>query len=265
MGKKCLWLFAAMLMTLLWSGCCTVRTNKFCDNCYKRCEVVERRGNLSEDGKTFSLYCKTRLEYRHNPFTKKVKFKEKENTFVFPLTAPAKEQDKRTLMLILSPSLKVSSLEILHYGINAQHNKDANNRQTRDNVDYNQLDLPLFRRYGRCVGTRGGNGIYKYDEPIRVRPEDLHVFAKPFVIQEIPVDPRPRLALPYLMEDNVCHYYLAPDESSLLRTSWVMSSLPGNLMRMVLLPPAVVVDVITSPIQLVIAIAILSNLSSPAP
>ena len=93
-------LFVVVFFAVFWGGCCTGFIVEKCSKCDIERRVLEKRSELSKNGSTYTVYCRTQLKYRRNPFTKNEVSEEKEKTYVIPLNAPEKHAKRYTLTLI---------------------------------------------------------------------------------------------------------------------------------------------------------------------
>ena len=56
-------LFVLAILCLTCCGCITGTVAEFCDNCYEKTRIIERTGEFSQDGTTFTVYSKKQIEY----------------------------------------------------------------------------------------------------------------------------------------------------------------------------------------------------------
>ena len=75
-------------MLLACSGCFQALTEDITDRCYDDIRIVERRGRISEDGKSLSIYQKKRTDYHRDPFGLWKGSFEEETSHTYPLDTP---------------------------------------------------------------------------------------------------------------------------------------------------------------------------------
>ena len=229
---KNLRLFALAILCLTCCGCCfSDRTQDFCNRRYscKTTQIIARNGRLSQDGTTFTVYSHKLID--PDPNQHLADYIKYETTHVYSMTSP--EQNGKLCQFTLVPSINAKHLNVNTFGL--IENINYCNSKT---LDYSSLTLPvlILPHYSRKCA-------------ISIHPDDASYFFKPFIIY---CKDDYILAIPYKMENNICHFYI-PKEDLVTENIYTKTSNIGNILsKVVLMPPAVILDVITSPIQFIV-------------
>ena len=231
---KNLHLFAMAVLCLTCCGCCfSNKAQDFCNRCYsyKTTQIIARNGRLSQDGTTFTVYSHKLID--PDPYKHLADYIKYETTHVYSMTSP--EPNGKLCQFTLVPSINTKRLNVNTFGLP----ENINFRYSKT-LDYSRLTLPVLTlpHYSRKCA-------------ISIHPDDAIYFSKPFIIY---CKDDYILAIPYKMENNICHFYI-PKEDLVTENICTETSNLGNIvLKIVLMPPAVVLDVITSPIQLTILV-----------
>jgi hypothetical protein len=225
-------LFVLAILCLTCCGCCfSDRTQDFCNRRYscKTTQIIARNGRLSQDGTTFTVYSHKLID--PDPNQHLADYIKYETTHVYSMTSP--EQNGKLCQFTLVPYINTKHLNVNTFGLT--ENINYCNSKT---LDYSSLTLPvlILPHYSRKCA-------------ISIHPDDASYFFKPFIIY---CKDDYILAIPYKMENNICHFYI-PKEDLVTENIYTKTSNIGNILsKVVLMPPAVILDVITSPIQFIV-------------
>ena len=238
------------LLMLLWafcSGCFTGAVDSFCDRCHEDVHILERRCEWSEDGKTLAVYCRKRIDYCYDPFRLFAGSKEESTTHIYSLTTPG--PDDKLCCWLLVPTTQKRQLRVGYDSydfLEVKEGKEFEPEQLlRNKVDYNHLLLPSIQPPS-----------YQWAEnlpetySVIVHPDDLPLFQKPFLVSRGGCF----LVIPYKIEENVCWFYVPKDQFFSGTDHYNISTTSQSVFKTLLMPPAIVLDVITSPIQFCIFI-----------
>ena len=233
------------LLMLLWafcSGCFSMSIDNFCERCYDNVTILERRCEWSQDGKSFTVYCRKRIDYCRDPFKINTGSDVVSLSHTYSLTTP--EPDAKLCRWTIVPSDKAHFVQLCYDQSEVKDGK----RFHRDyrvpaTVDYNRLVLPFI--LPPTVHWNHWDELGPVDICVTIHPEDLPLFKKPFLVSCGGY----YLAIPYKMEGNICNFYV-PKEDLVSETGfWKRPNASQIKLKNVLKPPAVVLDIITSPIQ----------------
>ena len=225
-------LFVLAILCLTCCGCCfSDRTQDFCNRRYscKTTQIIDRHGRFSQDGTTFTVYSHKLID--PDPNQHLADYIKYETTHVYSMTSP--EQNGKLCQFTLVPSINAKHLNVNTFGL-PENIKYCNSKT----LDYSSLTLPvlILPHYSRKCA-------------ISIHPDDASYFFKPFIIY---CKDDYILAIPYKMENNICHLYI-PKEDLVTENIFTKTSNIGNILsKVVLMPPAVILDVITSPIQFIV-------------
>ncbi|MBO4619995.1 MAG: hypothetical protein J5654_07785 [Victivallales bacterium] len=250
-----LFLFLTMF-GLLWicSGCLfRSAVDSLLYQCYDDILIVERRGEISEDGKNLTVYLKKRTDYRRDPFHIWKGSFEEEATHTYPLTHPETDAVLQEFEFIPPVEQNRDRVECL-FDVNANHNYAI---ISRSKIEEGQdgLFLPAIVIYN---GKKPGSHE-KHPIRIHVHPDDVHLLAQPFVWRSPLGDDDNALVVPYKQEGNICYAYMSREDLIGPREIHRKSNLAKKIWTVLLWPPAFVLDVVTSPVQaIVIGIAMVT-------
>ncbi|MBR5839691.1 MAG: hypothetical protein IKZ84_14210, partial [Victivallales bacterium] len=166
-----------------------------------------------------------------------------EKTHVYSLTNPESLADIQRFSFILDNNAERISFQHLE----VTDEKEAEHRDVFD-ADYNRLIFPVFNQV-KLVFER----VVANDEcTIRIHPDDLPFISRPFVYNYwYSSPPNYRLVIPYKQESNVRYVYLP--RKSLITPSKVPDkpNMSTYILEILFIPPAVILDVLTFPIQFI--------------
>ncbi len=252
--------FLAMLVLLMaCNGCFTYVAESICYRCHDDIQIIERHGELSNDQKSLSIHLKKRRDYCRDPFGIWKGSIEEEETHVYPLTSPESHTGLKQFSVILDNNAERISCQ--HFEV-----KDEKDAERMDvlGADYNRLILPVLKQVMPVFEIDGAMD----DCSMRIHPDDLPFISRPFVYEYRrltdygmihPIVFRYwrdsphyyRLVIPYKQESNVRYVYL-PGKS--LITPSKVPNKPNTstyILEVLFIPPAVILDVLTFPIQFI--------------
>ena len=222
-----------LLLLLIFScGCFSMRVDDFCERCYEDTYILERRCEWSQDGESFTVHCRKRIDYCRDPFKINSGSEEIAISHTYSLTTP--EPDAKLYRLKLVPDVNEQRVYV------SKAFADINLEKTlyyEKKVDYNRLALPMI-----LPGRLNSSQV-----TIHVHPDDLQLFKKPFLVHSI-------LAIPYKMEGDICHFYVPKENLVSEGNGWHHPNAPQKTLKLLLKPPAVILDIITAPVQFCIAV-----------
>ena len=257
--RKTFCFLAMFVLLMVCNGCFTSIANNICYRCHDDIQILERRGELSNDGESLSIHLKMRKDYCRDPFGIWKGSIEEEENHVYPLTSPESHVGLKQFSIVLDNNAQRISLQ----SFEVKDEKDAEYRDIFES-DYNRLILPVLKQVMPVFERDGAMD----DCSIRVHPDDFSFISRPFVyeyrrltdygmIQPIVFrywrysPPNYRLVIPYKQEGNVCYVYLP--KKSLITPSKVPNK-PNTstyILEFFFIPPAVILDVLTFPIQFI--------------
>ena len=242
--RKTFCFLAMFVLLMVCNGCFTYSAIGFCDQCGNDIRIIERQGKLSEDGKSLSVYLKKRTDYCRDPFGIWKGSKIEESTHVYPLTKPEPNSIQKEFLVMFYDQ---TSERVRLHGFETKYEHETIGK-TQGVVDYDRLVLPVFHIYP-MTPRAGSNDNYS---TIRIRPDDFHYLSHPFVWLSLNVYKHNTLVIPYKLEDNICYAYL-PKEN-LIGTKKIIGkpNLSRYMWKVVFIPPSVVLDIVTSPVQAVL-------------
>ena len=209
-----------------------MQADDFCERCYEDTYILERRCEWSQDGKSFAVHCRKRLDYCRDPFKINSGSEEITVSHIYSLTTP--EADATLYRLKFVPDINERRIGISEAFADI---KSGETLSKEEKVDYNRLALPRI-----LPGQLNSSQV-----TIHVHPDDVPLFQKPFLVQSI-------LAIPYKMEGDICHFYVPKENLVSERNSWHRPNAPQKKLKLLLKPPAAILDIVTSPVQLCIVV-----------
>ena len=226
-------LLAMVLLSLSCCSCITYSTGKFCNRCLEMTKIIDQHGYLSQDGTSFTINSKWRTEYRNNPFQKQLKSFVQEATHTYSLVTP--ERDGKLCCWTIIPS---NTAHRFAASYSRELNPTKNNPVDISQINYNALIIPeLYLPY---------SSSYAKKRITQIHPDDIPLLSKPFFIIN---DAGGKLAIPYNFKDNICYFYL-PKEDIVYSNKFIVKQTTSNiLLKTVLIPPAIVLDIVSMPIQ----------------
>lgn len=221
-----------LLILLFCCGCFTMRVDDFCERCYEDTYILERRCEWSQDGESFTVHCRKRIDFCRDPFKINTGSEEIAMSHTYSLTTP--EPNAKFYRLKFVPDINGRRIGVSGAFVDI---KDGWTHSYGKEVDYDRLALPII-----LPGPLDSSQV-----TIHVHPDDLQLFQKPFLVHSI-------LAIPYKMEGNLCHFYVPNENLVSERNGWHRPNAPQKTLKLLLKPPAAILDIITSPVQFCIAI-----------
>ena len=227
------------VLLMVCNGCFTSIANNICYRCHDDIQIIERRGELSNDGKSFSIHLKMRRDYCRDPFRIWKGSVEEEKTYVYPLASPGPNAD-RMRFSIYSDNWRVRMVSF-----EVKDGKEVEDNFHVKNVDYNKLILPVYDRH-----VYDG---YEKELVIGIDPNDLPFLSRPYIIRGWGINFSYKLVIPYKQEDNVYHVYLP--RTDFITPLQIMNK-PNTstyILGFILTPPAICLDILTGPLQFILA------------
>jgi hypothetical protein len=241
-ARKAFCFLVMLVLLMVCNGCFTEAAQRICYRCHDDIQIIERRGEVSNDGKSLSIHLKKRKDYCRDPFGIWKGSVEEEETYAYPLTSPEPKAERMQFSIVLDSNCTQR--------VSMQHLEVKDERETDDKdvieADYNRLILPVFEQIKTIVEIEGK----KDDCIIRIHPDDLPYLSHPFVYKYWGYYPYYyRLVIPYKKEDDVCHVYL-PKKGLIVPSK--MPNKPNistHILGTFFKPLAVLLDVLTFPLQ----------------
>ncbi len=235
---------AILLLSLCCCGCFSDRAELYCEKYKDRTNILEKRGELAPDGKNFTVHLRKRMDYRRISFGEFDGSVEQSVSHEYSLTRP--EPDAKRLVLKLDPSAE-NRCRMFQVNKSGWHFVKE--------VDYSLLDLPFIECNSYSMELYENYPKIKESSEqllIRIHPDDIPLLMKPFLFK-LGFYHR-SLAIPYKMDGNLCHFYIPKED---LATEYDKSTPNGSqtVMRIILMPPAIVLDILTSPVQICIIVS----------
>ena len=253
--------FLMLLMPFFWGGCATDWVIQGITlKCHHDIGICERKCEWSKDGKTLSVYC-SKIHYCcRDPFEIMKSTKEIVETHDYSLTVPEPESKLCRWKLVPSESATRFRLfssayaDLRYHETDYPFNKFGYPKYQCREVDYDRLVLPLV-----CLDWRfpPDTDITQGEHTLSIHPDDLHFFQRPFVIQK---QNKNALAIPYKLEDNICHFYLPKEDLGTEESQMYMPNASNALVGCLLIPPALVYDIATFPVYFCMVISDISSL-----
>ena len=256
-------LFAA----LLCGGCISGTMNGEINDIFRyETHVIDRHGELSEADGGFRIDVKKRITKNNHPFSSLAGIPrriyrrlfygesfgeertslEVQDTHLLPLGKPPKDALLYKWTLVPDENVKLMP----KWSLGMRNQKDISNVNGRSDsfmydVDYKTLVLPLavpgavWRKASSASGRSEGFGFH-------VHPKDADLLSKPFMVV---ADSGYVVAVPYRNENGSLFFYALKDDDEITR-QYVRRYRHSNVMaKAVLLPPAIVLDIVTCPVQ----------------
>lgn len=242
--RKAFCFLVMFVLLMACNGCFTHSAILFCDKCSDDIRIIERQGKLSEDGKSLSVYLKKRTDYCRDPFGIWKGSKIEESTHVYPLTKPEPNSIQKEFLVMFYDQ---TSERVRLHGFETKYEHETIGK-TQGVVDYDRLVLPAFHIYP-MTPRAGSNDNYS---TIRIRPDDFHYLSHPFVWLSLNVYKHNTLVIPYKLEDNICYAYLPKENLIGMKKLIGKPNLSRYMWKVVFIPPSVVLDIVTSPVQAVL-------------
>ena len=227
-------------MLLACSGCFQALTEDITDRCYDDIRIVERRGRISEDGKSLSIYQKKRTDYHRDPFGLWKGSFEEETSHTYPLDTP--EPGAVLQDFDFTPREGYTLRHVYRLPLEIKNTESPDEAEDGRGVTF----LPAVLVYNKKrPGLHDSHPIPIFD----LYPDDIHLLSGPFVWLALQPYDDNVLVIPYKMEGNICHAYLAKEALVGQPEMLHKPNLTSKILTVILIPPAFVLDVVTSPIQ----------------
>ena len=81
-------IYFLLLLLLFCCGCFTMQVDDFCERCYEETYILERRCEWSQDGESFTVHCRKRIDYCRDPFKINSGSEEISLSHIYSLTTP---------------------------------------------------------------------------------------------------------------------------------------------------------------------------------
>ena len=237
--RKVFHFLSTLVLVMVCNGCFTSIANNICYRCHDDIQILERRGELSTDGESLSIHLKMRKDYCRDPFGIWKGSIEEEETHVYPLTNPEPHAERMRFSFFATNSNRC----IIMRSFEVKDGKELAYNYV-ENADYNKLILPVLNEY--VTG-------YEKVEKIFVHRDELPFLSRPYIIHGWSLlNDCEKLVIPYKLEDNVYHVYLPRKD---IITPLKIPNKPNvstYILGFILVPPAVLLDALTSPLQFII-------------
>ena len=254
--RKAFGFLAMLALLLLCSGClfCSV-ADDLCNKCYEDIKILERRADFSQDGKSLSVCLKKRTTSRRDPFNICQKVSEEESTQVYPLTIPQTNAVLKEFLII--PDKKSCWYEENHrFQMVDIEKKMDNEAMCRPHAKMSSDGLFLPASFIYPERKAGADGVFYF--ALSIHPDDLKYLSGPFVLRNYTSNDD-SLVIPYKRKGDWCYAY-SPKEDLIGVKETRRSNTSRTVWKVIFLPPAFVLDVVTSPLQVVYLVCTLSNI-----
>ena len=236
-----------LLLLLLCNGCFTTGVSDLCGRIHNEIEVLERRGEVSNDGQHLEVYLKKQTTYCRPPFRKRRVVEE--STHVYSLTTPEPGALQKEFLLSLKDD-KGQRIHLQSYEITDGQDEITDGQETaigqNEEVNLGRLILPRVVIYPcRREGTRD---IYS---TLSIHPDDAHFLTQPFVWESFHWYQDNTLVIPYQQEGDILKAYCPKEDLIGPKQHRVQETIGAWALFAVLTPPALVLDVVTFPVQCV--------------
>ena len=250
--RKLFFFSSLLILLLLCNGCFTYETTRFCGRMHNEIQILERRGELSNDGQYLIVHMKKQTNYCRDPFKKWRGSFVEESTHVYSLTTPEPDALRKEFLIILDEHRMIQRVQLQNYEIK---NGEESTIEQNDEVNLGRLILPAFYIYPR--NREGTSDIYS---TLSIHPDDIHFLSHPFVWKRFGLEKNNTLVIPYKQEDNIIYAYCPKEDLIGPKKHRMQETLGAWALWAVLMPPAVVLDVVTFPVQGVIYMIGISNI-----
>jgi hypothetical protein len=239
--------FLSMLaMLLLCNGCLifSSEAEHLCYKCYEDIKILERRAEFSQDGKSLSVYLKKRTTSRRDPFNIWQKVYEEEATQVYPLTTPQTSAVLKKILII--PDKKCR--ESCRFRMVDFEKKKDNEAMCRPHAKTSSDGLFLPASFESLIQRTGADDVV--DAILTIHPDDLKYLSGPFVVRSHTYN-NDSLVIPLKMERDCCYAYSPKEDLIGAKEIYRRPNTSQTVWKVILRPPAFVLDVVTSPLQIV--------------
>ena len=226
-------------LLMVCNGCFTIETSRFCERCHDDIRILERHGEISKDGTSLSVYLKKQTDFYRDPFKIWTESIVEESSHVYPLTAPEPGSIRKEFVVIFRND--DGRLHSKSFGIKSNSEALSHSNQ-KEKIDC--LSFPSFHIY-----PMERKGSFDHYSTIDIHPDDLPLLSHPFVWEAFGRYVNNSFVIPYKLENNVCHAYVPKVDLVGQREMLGRPNMVCSVLKVVLLPPAFVMDVVTSPIQ----------------
>ncbi len=262
-----------LLTALLCGGCISGFVNGEINDSfhYETC-IIDRHGELSEADGIFRIDIKKQITKNTHPFMTLVgiprqffcfdpyerqehrkKFMEStevQETYLLSLENPPKDGLMYKWTLVPDENVKLMP----KWSLGMRNQSDINSVNGRADsfmydVDYKTLVLPLAvpeADWRKVSAVSGQSGEFRF----HVHPKDLKLLSKPFVVCK---DSGYVLAVPYRNENGIFFFYTLKDDDD-ITPQFIRYNRTNVIIKAVLLPPTIVLDIVTCPVQVCIFI-----------
>ena len=239
-ARKAFCFLAMFVLLMVCNGCFTYVAESICYRCHDDIQIIERRGEVSNDGKRLSIYLKKRTDYCRDPFGIWKGSIEEEGTYEYPLTSPEPHAVLKQFPVVLDDNC---TLRASMQPLEVKNGKEAEAKEVND-ADYNPLILPLLQQVEPVFEIHG-----QKNDTIRIHPDDLPFLSRPFVYKYWGYYSCYKLVIPYKQENGI--YYMYLPKKGLISPSKMPKkpNIGTQILKTLLIPPAMLLDVLTFPVQ----------------
>ena len=237
---KVFFFLSILFILVLCNGCFTYETTKFCERMHNEIHILERHGELSNDGQHLTVYVKKQTNYCRDPFKIWRGSIVEESTHTYSLTNPEPDALQKEFLIILDER-RHQRIDLQNFEINDGEEAIV---ERNDKVNPGRLSLPAFFIYPRK--QEGTKDVYS---TIVIHPDDFHFLSHPFVVLSFDRTKNNTLVIPYKREGNIIYAYCPKEDLLGLKKHLVEETIGAWALWAVLIPPAVVLDIVTSPVQ----------------
>ena len=264
----------AILVCLLTSGCITNEVIRMVKkSCCTAYPVVERYGGLNNSKDSFIISIRARKEYKYMPNCAfSIKIDQPKRTVVFPMMTPTLEAELSQWLIVRDNRStrfreKIFDEERFYLQTSKENESQKENKSSDMEESHSKmLKIPVidWLRKEKITQSRKGvndtldigkmNGdkreiiVYK----THIHTDDIHYFTMPFLVKES--GSRYKLYIPYRQEGDIVYLYSPKDSEQLFMS--VGKEEEYNTATYfwggVLIPVAVVLDIVFLPVELII-------------
>ena len=116
-GGKLFFFPSLLILLLLCNGCFTYGTTRFCGRMHNEIQILERRGELSNDGQHLIVHMKKQTNYCRDPFKIWRGSFVEESTHVYSLTTPEPDALRKEFLIILDEHRMIQRIQLQNYEI----------------------------------------------------------------------------------------------------------------------------------------------------
>ena len=260
-----IWAVLLAVLCLFGSGCCTINVGGFSTNHFRNdIFLKERTARISEDNKFLVVNVKTEVTHRYLPKGMPRWHTYKDYEFSFPLTSPPASAEKFILDVDIEKDPKLNT-HTSSFALNLKYVIVENRYE-------NDKSHPPFLLKHYTIQDRHSSNLFH----IKVHPDEVPELYKPFVTYSDHYENnhnnwREELMIPYKREGNRFYIYSAGELHSnhalLERRVYIdmETNISTWLCWAIIMPPALVIDVVTLPFQVAGFLIIASAMSNLGP